>query len=468
MQRMNRREFICAGASLLPLAMLPGQGLLAQGEVPPSYPGGEESAAWREAALARIELHRKGSFRLRFQDQGGQPIRGIRVRGELYRHHFGFGAAVEPSRIYSLAPGNAEQFLERAKRSFHKITITNSLKWRQYERNKHHVRRFLDWCRLQQFPVRGHTLVWGDYDKSFNGTEEEIEAIRSRFESAPETLRQLIAIRIIERAGRYKAPITEWDVLNEPRTENAFMNLLGNSAVLDWFRLAERLNPQATRYVNEYAVLTRNFCEEINRNNCEESGNRPHRESDSYFAYIQELLAGQVPLQGIGFQCHIPYNFAPTPPEDIYNRIERFASLGPELQVTEFDYEIKEEGALSAEELQQQARYTRDFLITVFSHPKMVGLITWTPFDAPGNVAKRNAAMWNWNAPSLTAKPNGEMWDEWVNNQWKTRVDATTDAEGVVGFRGFKGKYKLRTESIQSAQFHAELVNENDEIHVII
>jgi hypothetical protein len=169
------------------------------------------------------------------------------------------------------------------------------------------------------------------------------------------------------------------------------------------------------RYINDYGVLTR--------------PSQGHQ--DFYFDYIRGLLEAGVPIQGIGFQGHIPERFELTPPEELLTTMDRFAALGLPLQVTEFDFETTDRDL--------QARYTSDFLIAVFSHPAMVGLVTWTPFEyGQGEGPKPDAAFFDYR---LREKPNGQAWDSLVNQDWRTDLKLVTDEHGHASFRGFKGTY---------------------------
>ncbi|MGD9022124.1 MAG: endo-1,4-beta-xylanase, partial [Lysobacterales bacterium] len=268
---------------------------------------------------------------------------------------------------------------------------------------------FLDWCLENHLPVRGHCLVWG----GFRRIPDELGHLKY---DRP-ALRQAIEQHVTEFASMYDEPLIEWDVLNEPYTDHEFMDLLGNEAVHDWFRLTKEANPRLTRYINDYGVLTR--------------PSAAHQ--DFYFNYIKDLLAREVAVQGIGFQGHIPARFEPTPPEELLATMDRFAVFGLPLQVTEFDFETKDRDL--------QARYTADFLTAVFSHPAMTGLVTWTPFEyTRGQGPKPDAAFFDWR---LKEKPNGLVWDELVNETWSTRVESISDGDGVARFRGFKGTYGL-------------------------
>jgi hypothetical protein len=258
-------------------------------------------------------------------------------------------------------------------------------------------------------PVRGHCLVW----PRFRRIPDSLHGLRGD----PPALRATIEAHITEMVSRYDWPLIEWDVLNEPWTEHEFMDLLGPEVVHDWFRIAERTNPRLGRWINDFGVLTR--------------PSPAHQ--DFYFDYIARLLQAGVPLTGIGFQGHIPKRFAPTGPEDLLATMDRFARLGLPLQVTEFDFETRDE--------ELQARYTQDFLTSVFSHPSMVGLVTWTPFEyEAGQGPKPDAAFFD---HALRRKPNADAWFEQVNNAWRTKARVQTDQEGIARFRGFHGSYRL-------------------------
>lgn len=412
---IGRRKFVKAIGATLATPLLP---LLMTGRAfaetsirkTGRYPGMGDDAVWRREALQRIEKMRKADFQLRVVDAQGQSMSGVAVGISLERHHFGFGGAVQPKHLFELGDVERQAFYrDITSRYFHRVTISNGLKWKHHAAQRHVVEPFLDWCLEQRLPVRGHCLVWG----GFRRIPKKLGRLRSDLEA----LRKTIAQHVTEFASMYDEPLIEWDVLNEPFTEREFMELLGDEVVDDWFRLAMAANPRLTRYINDYGVLT-----------------RPNaRHQDFYFNYIRGLLARKAPVQGIGFQGHIPARFDPTPPEELLATMDRFAALGLPLQVTEFDFETRDRDL--------QARYTKDFVTAVFSHPAMTGLVTWTPFEyARGQGPKPDAAFFDWQ---LKQKPNGEVWNDLVNKTWRTRLEAVSDEEGVVRFRGFKGTYEL-------------------------
>jgi GH35 family endo-1,4-beta-xylanase len=426
-----------AVASALPL---PGLARAVSGQQgtsePGHYEGMESSAAWRTEALERIERLRKANFRVSVVDKQGNPLPNAVVRVSQYRHHFGFGAAVKPRFLFGQGEAEHQAFYrDTMNRYFHRATVSNGLKWKHYEAQKPAVDKFLEWSRQHQMPVRGHCLVWPRFRR--------IPASLHHLKEDRAALRKAIEEHVTEFVSMYDEPLIEWDVLNEPFTEHEFMDLLGPEVVHDWFRLAEQANPRLTRYINDYGVLTRPSV----------------KHQQHYFDTIRDLLDANVPVQGIGFQGHIPRRFAPTPPAELLRTMDWFATLGLPLQVTEFDFETTDQ--------ELQARYTSDFLVTIFSHPAMTGLVTWTPFEyADGQVSKPDAAFFDQHRRE---KPNGHAWNDLVNQTWRTEEELLTDEQGEAEFRGFKGRYHVDTTlggGRHSQQ--AKLIDDNDPVTVTL
>ena len=289
---------------------------------------------------------------------------------------------------------------------------------------------FLAWCKQKKIPVRGHCLVWPEFRRA----PKSIEKLRGDPKALGLAIREHIKFMI----NNFDYPVTEWDVLNEAVNHDQYMRILGKEVVTEWFQLVKNLNPSIKKYINDYSVLTKN--------------NVRHRKR--YYRYIRNLLDCGVPIDGIGFQSHIPKGFNPTPPEEIIRIADDFSNLGPELQVTEFDFETSNQDL--------QARYTQDFLTAIFSHQKMTGLITWTPFEyAKNNVPKPEAALID---KDLQFKPNGLVWYELINKQWMTKLSGYTDEDGYLKFRGFKGRYLVSISHAKEETFDIDLSDRNESV----
>ncbi len=293
------------------------------------------------------------------------------------------------------------------------------------------VEQCLEWCIQEQLPVRGHCLVW----PRFRRIPKHLESLRGN----PDKLRETIEQHVREFVSMYDEPLIEWDVLNEPFTEHEFMDLLGPEVVCDWFRIAKETNPRLKRYINDFGVLTR----------------PSQKHQQFYYDYIQNLLATGAAVQGIGFQGHIPEAFDPTPPVQLLQTMDRFSALGLPLQVTEFDFETTD--------LDLQARYTSDFLIAVFSHPAMTGLVTWSPYEyRKGQGSKPDAAFFDYKRRE---KPNGHVWHSLVNQDWRTETNTITAENGRADFRGFKGSYNIEVlVGTSRVSRQAILINDSDRV----
>jgi hypothetical protein len=110
--------------------------------------------------------------------------------------------------------------------------------------------------------------------------------------------------------------------------------------------------------------------------------------------------------------------------------LDRFAKFGKPIQITEFDVITPDE--------QGQARYTRDFLTAVFSHPATDAFTMWGFWEGkmwqpPGAMIRKD-----W-----TLKPNGQAYMDLVLKEWWTDVSITTGVDGSCATRGFLGDYKV-------------------------
>ena len=156
-----------------------------------------------------------------------------------------------------------------------------------------------------------------------------------------------------------------------------------------------RAAPETHLALNENTILTR--------------GGDTQSEQDIYAGWIQYLIdQGQGP-DVIGMQGHFDSNV--TDPVRVLEILDRFAKFGKPIQITEFDLPIRDEDG--------QARYTRDFLTTIFSHPAIEAFTMWGFWEGqmwqpPGALLRKD----------FTPKPNGQAFMDLVLKQWWTDVTA--------------------------------------------
>lgn len=177
----------------------------------------------------------------------------------------------------------------------------------------------VSFARSHQMDVQAHHLLWGE--------DKWLPDWLKSGKYAPEQLMQIIHDHIATVAGRYKGQIKEWTVVNEAFTRGQQVNGLrdwwadntGSMAYIDQaFIWARQADPAAKLILNDF--------------------NNEHYNpvSDAMYNYIKDAKARGVPIDGIGMQMHIDGTHPPDKQEVIGN-MQRFASLGVGVYVTEFD-----------------------------------------------------------------------------------------------------------------------------------
>ena len=182
---------------------------------------------------------------------------------------------------------------------------------------------------------------------------------------------------------------------------------------MEWFKVAREHAPACSRTaINENTILAH--------------GGVTQPEQDNYAMWIQHLIdQGQGP-DIIGMQSH--FGETVTGPETALLILDRFARFGKPIQITEFDLPTYDE--------QGQARYTRDFLTAVFSHPCTDAFTMWggcegSMWQPPGAMIRKDWSL----------KPNAQAWMDLVLKEWWTDVNTTTGSDGSCVTRGFLGDY---------------------------
>lgn len=371
------------------------------------YDGSAANADWRKDAAARIEQHRKADIAVIVRDANGNPIPGTKVRVNLKKHDFAFGTAVAYGPLKDTG-SNGSRYRDALTQWFNKTVLENELKWPNWESNPQAATDSLDiLSRLNIGGVRGHTLVW----PGLAYLPSDISGLLTQ----PDRLRKRVADRVTSGAAAIKGRVVEWDVVNEAVTNRDLQRVLGDAELARWFKLARAADPTAKLYINDYSIVT--------------SGGDDLPQQAAYYDLISNLLQQGAPVEGVGIQAHFEKQL--TPPARILEILDRFAKLGKDLQITEFDVDVDGD-----EEL--QAAYTRDFLTIAFSHPAVRGVLAWGFWE--GSHFKPSAAMvrqdWTW-------KPNGDAWRELIYTKWWTDERGTTDNDGILRLRGFRGDYEV-------------------------
>jgi len=371
------------------------------------YQGREPDAEWRKQAAERIDQIRKADLKLNIVDQNDQPIPNAKVEVRMKRHAFGFGTAVAAQALLGQSPDD-EKYRDWFFKLFNQAVFENDFKWPGFESNRTRALQALDWLRDQGITnIRGHNLVWP-------GLQYLPRDIPSLMDNA-EALRQRVNNHIRDIASETQGKFRDWDVVNEPITNRDLQRILGDEALVEWFTVARESDPTARLFINEYNIIPN------------EAAYRAKQ--DEYFRIIEWLKERGAPIDGLGEQGHFGQSL--TGIDRAKQILDRFATLGLVIQVTEFDIDIHDE--------KLQADYTRDYLTLCFSHPAIDSFLMWGFWE--GRHWKPNGAILR---RDWSLKPNGEAWRDLIYKQWWTNADLTTSDDGTTQTRAFLGDYEIK------------------------
>ncbi len=179
--------------------------------------------------------------------------------------------------------------------------------------------------RTNAMPVQAHHFVWGE--------EKWLPTWLKESNYSKEQLMSLMHEHIQTVGSHYSGQVREWTVVNEAFTRGQHQFGLndwwadhtgGNKDYIDqafiWARAAD---PNAKLILNDF------------NNEGENSV------SDEMYYYIKGAKERGVPIDGIGMQMHIDGTHPPTKDEVISN-MQRFAGLGVDVYVTEFDVNMND------------------------------------------------------------------------------------------------------------------------------
>lgn len=369
------------------------------------YDGDAPDAAWRKVAAERIEKYRKAPLTVKVVDASGKPVSGAAISVKMTKNAFAWGTATASQRILDTNDSNSKIYRDTLLRYFNKVVLENEMKAKNWSRfNETQTQNGINWLKSHDIPVRGHVMVWPSWQHS-----PHLE----KYKSDKEALREAIFTQINEQTTQMKAQFTEWDVINEPYAHHNIIDSLGGPEVMvKWFQAARKNLPDVKLFLNDYTMF-----------HAEKAG------SDHFYNTVKFLIEKGAPIDGIGEQGHI----GGTPPgiEYILSRLDRFAEFGLPIQISEFD--------ITSDDDDFKARYLRDFMTAIFSHPATSGLVQWGFWEGQHWIPA--GALWdkNWNV-----RPHGKVFTELVSKTWRTEVEVKTAKDGAYSLNAFLGNYDIR------------------------
>lgn len=406
----------------------------------------QEKAPWFQKVQKRVENHRKADLVLVLKDEEGNSIPNTKMSIELESHDFHHGGVMsiwqfsgirKSSKPYIKPQIYQSKFLEL----FNASGFNNAFKPKLKNGHAEHLPKAIEWTKKHQIPLRGHALIWPG--------EKHLPKEVLKVQSNKSKLRQ--ACNSMIRSWAEKWQLSEWDVINEPRTNHMVQDTLGKEEEVKWFKLAKRSSkdPNVQLYLNEYQIV---------------SGIKDSFK-DIYEANVQSLLDQGAPLNGLGIQSRFKFDISP---EQIYKNLERLSKFNLPIKGTEFEV-VDLKRKLSE---QERAKITFQVASTYFSHRLVKGLYVWTIFKSSHEAMLNGKPSWGHSSYMInedgSLQANGLVWKYLFKHLWTSDIEVKSNQQGIVKSRVFKGRYKITFQHKGKAITRSIQLNKNRIIEIKI
>jgi endo-1,4-beta-xylanase len=416
---MNRRTFLKAAAGTT--ALLVGRPAWCASNEPSDLTDADILAQTKE----RIDQHRRGKGTVVVRTARGQAVPGAKVEVEQLGHDFLFGC----NFFMFDRCGNAwmeDEYRERFAALLNYCTL--GFYWAAYERRRgkpdySYTDQVVAWTSGRNITCKGHPLVWDHPAGSPQWLPND-----------PKEIERLSVARVREIVSRYKGRINIWDVVNEATHLASKRN---KTRMADWaaargavpyveehLEVARAANPRASLLVNDYRI------------------------DPPYYSILEKLQRnGKRLFDVVGIQSHMHGGVWPL--RKVWATCDTYSKLGVPLHFTETTIVSgprkgpgENWGETTADGEARQAELTLKFYRTLFAHPA-VQAITWWDFSDLG--AWQGAAA-GWLRKDMSPKPVYDALMSLIKDEWWTKAQTVTDAQGQAKARAFYGMYRLTVE----------------------
>ena len=261
---------------------------------------------------------------------------------DYYARYFSMGVAVSPQ---SLKDPKQEALILK---QFNSLTPENAMKMgpihpeedRYYWKDADSIVAF---AQAHGLKVRGHNLCWHEQTPKWLFYDKEGKLVTK------DVLLKRLKDHIDQVVGRYKGKIYAWDVVNEAIDDDStrflrnssWYKICGEDFIFKAFEYAHAADPKAVLFYNDYNT------------------ERPEKRERVY-KLLKKLLDAKIPVNAVGLQAH--WSIYEPQERELIATIEKFASLGIKVQITELD--------MSVYPWEKQARSLRDGELSTFT-PEM-------------------------------------------------------------------------------------------------
>jgi endo-1,4-beta-xylanase len=284
---------------------------------------------------------------------------------DYYRDYFTIGVAVMPSSL----EGEEGALV---KKHFGSLTAENVMKMgpihpKEDTYNWDPADKIVDFAQANGMKMRGHALCWHNQAPTWLFVD-------GNGKPSKEVLLKRLKDHITAVVTRYKGKVYAWDVVNEAIADedSKFLRdsdwsaICGEEFIMKAFEYAHEADPNALLFYNDY--------------NTEQPVKR-----EKIYNLIKKMLDAKVPIHGVGLQGH--WSIIDPSSTELANSIEKFASLGIQVQITELDVSVYEWGktetaGFTAEREQKQiSQYKMIFEVLRKYKASITGVTFWNVSD---------------------------------------------------------------------------------------
>ncbi len=282
------------------------------------------------------------------------------------------------------------------------------------------------WLKEHGAAPKGHPLCWHTSTAPWLLRMSNQEILKAQLD------------RIQRDAAEFRGLVDIWDVINEvvimpdfDKYDNGITRIckeLGRiQTVKEMFASAKAANPEAILLINDFNT------------------------SAAYEILIEGCLEAGIPIDAIGIQSHQHQGYWGL--EKTRKVLERYSRFGLPIHFTENtlisgelmppeiddlnDFQVKE-WPTTPEGEERQAREIAELYQTLFAHPLVEAITTWSIVDgkwlnAPAGILREDNS----------CKPAYDRLLQLIKQEWWTTEQPVTDQEGRIGFTGYLGDYEV-------------------------
>ena len=391
-----------------------------------------------------IETYRKGDFCIDVCDKSGNPVENAEIFVSQTGHDFKFGA-----NMFLLDQMESEEknnlYKKKFKNTFNMATLP--FYWPatepeenvyRYDKNSPPMYRrppidtCLEFCEENGIEPREHSLCYRTPFPYWLTNKSSFE------------IRKALKKRIWQIAERYAHRVPTIEITNEMFWDLDGICFYNEDDYVEWcFKEVEKAMPNNKLVINEHAQMWY-------------MGNGTNR--DRFYMQIERLLDKGVRIDAIGSQFHMfnryeeEYEFTRKTynPEFIYRVFDKYDDFHRPWQMSEITIPAYSESAFDED---IQAEILKNLYSIWFGYKNMEQIVYWNFVDgyAAGKLGDMTSGENRFHGGmlrfDLSEKPSFKVINNLINNEWKTKENIVTNADGKASFRGFYGKYDIKVKA---------------------